>query len=138
MQSHHNLRTLRLWVLAWFVMALAAAVASPLVVPRSMELVCSGTGSAKLVVKTAEGLVAADATGLDCPVCLAADTPPTTHLAAATTAAAPPFQLSDPKEENHDREKRQSPSRCWPGPTQLHQHGGPCRADCRRRRMQRK
>ncbi|WP_306553480.1 DUF2946 family protein [Acidovorax sp.] len=94
MQSHHNLRTLRLWVLAWFVMALGAAVASPLVVPRSMELICSGsgTGSAKLVVKTAEGLVAADTTGLDCPVCLAADTPPTTALAAATTAAAPTFQ----------------------------------------------
>lgn len=94
MQSHYNLRTLRLWVLAWFVMALAAAVASPLVVPRSIELVCSGsgTGSAKLVAKTAEGLVAADATGLDCPVCLAADTPPITHLAAATTAAAPTFQ----------------------------------------------
>ena len=92
MQSHHTLRTLRLWVLAWFVMALGAAVASPLVAPRSLELVCSGSGGAQLVVKTAEGLVAADATALDCPLCLAADTPPTTPLAAATTAAAPTFQ----------------------------------------------
>lgn len=94
MQSHHTLRTLRLWVLAWFVMALGAAVASPLVAPRGMELVCSGsgTGGARLVVKTAEGLVAADATGLDCPLCLATDAPPSTPPAAAPTAAAPPFQ----------------------------------------------
>lgn len=94
MQSHHTLRTLRLWVLAWFVMALGAAVASPLVSPKGMELVCTsaGTGGARLMVKAADGLVAADATGLDCPLCLAANTPPSTPPAAAATAAAPAFQ----------------------------------------------
>jgi len=92
MQSHPNLRHLRLWVLAWFVMALGAAVASPLVAPRSLELVCSGTGGTRLVMKAAEGLVAADATGLDCPLCLAADAPPATPLAAAATTAAPTFE----------------------------------------------
>ena len=81
-----------------------------------------------MVVKTADGMVAADTPGIDCPLCLAADTPVSTPLAAARTATAPtshtgfatphfaraeaaisppgarttPFQLSHPKEENHD------------------------------------
>jgi len=94
MQNAHTLRTLRLWVLVWFVMALGAAAASPLVAPRGMELVCSGsgTGGARLVVMTVDGLVAADSTGLDCPLCLAANTPPTAAPAAAPAAAAPAFQ----------------------------------------------
>ncbi|KRB42133.1 MULTISPECIES: hypothetical protein [unclassified Acidovorax] len=92
MQSHQTLRNLRLWVLAWFVMALGAAAASPLIAPRGLELVCSGTGGTRLVMKAAEGLVAADATGLDCPLCLAADAPPATPPAATTTTAAPTFQ----------------------------------------------
>ena len=93
MQSHPTVRTLRLWLLAWFVMALAAAAASPLIAPRALELVCSGTGGTRLVVKTAEGLAAADSAGLDCPLCLAADAPPASPITANTTAAAPPLAL---------------------------------------------
>ena len=91
MQSPHNLRTLLLWVLAWFVVALGVAVASPLVSPQGMELVCSGSGAggAQLVVKTADGVVAADTPGIDCPLCLEADTPVSTPLAPARTATAP-------------------------------------------------
>ena len=92
MQSHRATRTLRLWVLAFFVMALGAAVASPLLQPRSMELVCTGTGSARLVMKTVDGLVAADAAGMDCPLCLAPNTPPSAQPAAPALAAAPAFQ----------------------------------------------
>ena len=84
MQVHHAVQTLRLWVLAWFVLALGAATASPLIQPQAFEIVCSG-GSAQLVIHTAhDGLVPMGATGLDCPLCLAADAPP----AAAT---APPI-----------------------------------------------
>ena len=91
MQSHHTLRTLRLWVLAWFVLALGVAVAAPLVSPRSMELVCSGAGNGtvQLVIKTADGLAVLDTSTLDCPLCLAADTPPNTPHAAQPTAHAP-------------------------------------------------
>lgn len=91
MQSPHTLRTLLLWVLAWFFVALGVAVASPLVSPQGMELLCSGPGAggAQLVVKTANGPVAADTPGLDCPLCLVADTPLLTTLAAARTATSP-------------------------------------------------
>ena len=77
MQTHHAVRTLRLWVLAWFVLALGAATASPLLKPRPLEFVCAGGGSVQLFVHTAgDGLVPASAAGLDCPLCLAADAPP--------------------------------------------------------------
>jgi len=77
MQAHHAVRTLRLWVLAWFVLALGAATASPLLKPRPLEFVCAGGGSVQLFVHTAgDGLVPASAAGLDCPLCLAADAPP--------------------------------------------------------------
>ncbi|PJI98729.1 hypothetical protein CLU85_3560 [Acidovorax sp. 69] len=94
MQSHQTLRTLRLWVLAWFVMALGVAMASPLISPKGMEVVCSGSGkgATRLVMKTTDGLVASDAAGLDCPLCLAADTPPTTPATATPAATAPTFQ----------------------------------------------
>ncbi|WP_298212508.1 DUF2946 family protein [Acidovorax sp.] len=93
MQSHHALRTLRLWVLAWFVMALGVAVASPLVSPRGMELVCTGSGSVQLVVKAADGMATTTSgASLDCPLCLAADAPPPILHVAATAAATPPFE----------------------------------------------
>lgn len=93
MKSHYALRTLRLWVLAWFVMALGVAVASPLVSPHGMELVCTGSGSVQLVVKTADGLATTTSgASLDCPLCLAANAPPPLLLVAATAAAVLPFE----------------------------------------------
>ena len=94
MQSHHTLRTLRLWVLAWFVLALGVAMAAPLVSPPSMELVCSGTGTGgkRLIVQAADGLAAPHASTLDCPLCLAADTPPSSPGAAQPTAQAPAYE----------------------------------------------
>ena len=82
-------RSLRLWVLACFVFALLVAAVSPALHPRAMELVCSGTGAAKWVVQTPDGMAPADAASLDCPLCLAADTPPTAPHAAQPTAHAP-------------------------------------------------
>ena len=75
-------------VLAWFVLSLGVAVASPLVNPQALELVCGTGSSAKLVVLNSDDLsVAADHHALDCPACLAATLPPpliTFQLPAAT------------------------------------------------------
>jgi len=75
-------------VLAWFVLSLGVAVASPLVQPQALELVCGAGASAKLVLMDGEGQsVAADHHALDCPACLAATLPPpviTLQLPAAT------------------------------------------------------
>ena len=56
-------------VLVWFMLALGAAMASPLVKPDGLQWVCSGT-VVKLVVGDgdAEGDRSA-ASGLDCPLC---------------------------------------------------------------------
>lgn len=63
-------------VLLWFVLSLGAAVASPVVSPQALELVCSSAGAAKLVVKTDDGGQEVGASHLDCPLCLATGAPP--------------------------------------------------------------
>lgn len=43
------------WALLWFALSLGAAIASPMVHPVSMELVCSASGSVKAIVHTDDG-----------------------------------------------------------------------------------
>lgn len=109
---------LRWWVLAWFALCLGVAVASPLVQPKAMDVVCSNAGGVKIVVHADDGPVKHGAKGMECPlsagVCStrtpastvagtsAAGTPaPAPVLRAyrgrhggATPARAPPFFLS--------------------------------------------
>lgn len=70
------------WVLAWFVLSIGVAVASPVVQPMSMELVCSPTGSVKLMVHTDDGAQEMGAGHLDCALCLPGGAPPPVCLAA--------------------------------------------------------
>ncbi|WP_399683120.1 DUF2946 family protein [Xenophilus sp.] len=70
-------------VLLCFALSLGAAVASPLVHPQAMELVCSASGAVKLVVKTDDGAQEMGATHLDCPMCLLAGAPPPAPAALA-------------------------------------------------------
>ncbi|MDF1486260.1 DUF2946 domain-containing protein [Ramlibacter sp. H39-3-26] len=76
----HTLRQARLLArlaLLWFMLSLGVAVASPMVQPRAMELVCSGMGPAKVVVHGEDGSAQdLPAHTLDCPLCLAAGAPP--------------------------------------------------------------
>lgn len=66
------------WVLLWFALSLGAAIASPLVHPQAMELVCSATGSVKAVVHTDDGAQELGAGHMDCPLCVLAGAPPAT------------------------------------------------------------
>lgn len=70
MNPQKTLLSLRWWVLAWFVMALGVAVASPIVQPQAMEFVCSGAGAGRILVHADEGPVGLGAQGLDCPLCM--------------------------------------------------------------------
>ncbi|MBP7566304.1 MAG: DUF2946 domain-containing protein [Burkholderiaceae bacterium] len=76
---HSSLRGARLLaraVLAWFVLSIGVAVASPLVHPLALELVCTGGGAIKLVA-TGEGGAAPTAIGhADCPLCNTHGAPP--------------------------------------------------------------
>lgn len=73
--------------LAWFVLSIGVAAASPLVRPQAIELVCSG-GAFKLLIKTDEGVKSASSHTLDCPLCIVGGAPPP-HPAVARSAHAP-------------------------------------------------
>lgn len=70
-------------VVVWFALATVAAVASPLVNPKRMAIVCVGTGGAKLVVVDDSGKITPMGNhSLDCPSCLLPAPPPPLWLHA--------------------------------------------------------
>lgn len=83
-RSAHRIARL---VLVWFVLSLGVAVASPLVNPQATELICSGAGVMKLLVKNADGSSTEVASRmLDCPLCAFSSAPPPNVKVAAESA----------------------------------------------------
>ncbi|MOA04796.1 hypothetical protein D3C78_1243670 [compost metagenome] len=78
MQALRNSIPLARLVMAWFFLTLGIAVASPIVNPQSMEMICSAGGNMKMIVVDDNGPQGtADAHhALDCPLCLGATAPP--------------------------------------------------------------
>ena len=76
-------------VLAWFALSLGVAVASPMVNPQAMELVCSSTGVMKVIVKTDDGAQEMGSTHLDCPMCMPLIAPPPLASAGAVPLPSP-------------------------------------------------
>ena len=132
MQKHpanRSLRSLRLWVLAWFVLAVGMATVSPVLRPQALEIICTSGGASRLMVHTEGALVAHHTAGLECPLCLPAAAPgaspmalplgialPATRTRATTRthpqgrsgcplASGPHFQLSPTPRGKHEREK---------------------------------
>jgi Protein of unknown function (DUF2946) len=77
-------------VLAWFVLSVGVAIASPIVNPQSTMLVCTGTGDMKLVA-TDDDSGNPSTPKLDCPLC------------TTIGASSPPFNtaLSQPSPLSH-------------------------------------
>ena len=80
MQTLRNAHLIARFVLVWFALSIGVAIASPIVKPQGMEVICTGTaGVMKLMLKTDDGSDrdAAHNT-LDCPLCglLGAAPPP--------------------------------------------------------------
>ena len=69
-------RKLTRFVLLGFAISLAAAMASPLVNPKSTELICTSTGAMKLIVIGEDGSSQAQSASMDCPLCLSPSAPP--------------------------------------------------------------
>lgn len=93
LQSLRNAHRLTRFVLAWFALFVGAAVASPLIKPQAVHLVCSAIGGVKLVQVDAAGAnvdAAVAHTALDCPACLPLIAPP----AADVWASLPTGHLS--------------------------------------------
>jgi hypothetical protein len=74
MQPLRQARFLARLVLAWFVLAMGVAIASPVVQPKATQLVCSG-GTMKLLVH-GDGDEPATSHTLDCPLCATPAAPP--------------------------------------------------------------
>ena len=57
------------YVLAWFVLSLSVAIASPVVQPQATELICSAGGAVKLIVLGGSGDNEVKSVTLDCSLC---------------------------------------------------------------------
>lgn len=77
------------FVLVWFALSIGVAIASPIVKPQALELICSGSGAMKLLVKTDDGNQKASSHTLDCPLCSSPSAPP--PVARHTTEPAQPL-----------------------------------------------
>lgn len=75
-------------VLAWFVLSLGVAIASPIVKPQATELVCAAGGAMKLIVKSDDGSKEAKNHTLDCPLCTTLSAPPPVARAQAEAPQA--------------------------------------------------
>ena len=80
-------------VLVWFVLSLGVAVASPMVHPQAMELICSGSGAIKVLIKTDDVVKEAAGHTLDCPLCAVSGTPPPVARVAVDPAQPLPHVL---------------------------------------------
>ena len=75
MQTLRHARQLTRFVLVWFALALGVAMASPLVSPKSIDVVCSSGGVMKMVASD-DGDQAPSSSAMDCPLCLSVAFPP--------------------------------------------------------------
>jgi hypothetical protein len=76
MQALRRARFLARLVLAWFALSLGVAIASPLVKPSDIEVICSGSGSIKLLIKGSTDTDKPAGHTLDCPLCASIAAPP--------------------------------------------------------------
>lgn len=76
MQALRNASFLARLVLAWFALSIGLAVASPLVKPAGMQLICSGGGMVQLLATGDDGGLLPATHALDCPLCAAPGAPP--------------------------------------------------------------
>ena len=90
MQTLRNAHFIARLVLVWFALSIGVAIASPMVKPQSLQLICSGSGAIKIISSDADGKAsttpATNTHTLDCPLCAAIAAPPpvdANHLAFA-------------------------------------------------------
>jgi hypothetical protein len=67
--------TLARLILAWFVLTLGVAVASPMLSPKAMQLVCANGGVKAVLVDGSGDATPPGHHTLDCPMCLSAVVP---------------------------------------------------------------
>jgi hypothetical protein len=100
MQHVRNVKLIARFMLVWFVLSIGVAIASPMVKPQAMQLVCSGAGAMKVVVAGDDGKVPVSSHTLDCPLCASIGAPPPIEFlafqATAPNGFVPPSAGNDP------------------------------------------
>jgi len=84
MQTLRNAHLIARFVLVWFALSIGVAIASPLVKPQAMELICSSVGGMKLVLQSDDAGQDVVSLAMDCPLCVINGAPP--PLASIVTA----------------------------------------------------
>lgn len=93
MQSLRNSIQIARLVLVWFALSIGLAIASPVVNPQGMELVCTSAGSMKLVLQGEDQGTAATSHSLDCPLCAGISAPPAVFNTSLTQPSPLAFVL---------------------------------------------
>ncbi|MET1115767.1 MAG: DUF2946 family protein [Comamonas sp.] len=76
MHALRHSRTLACLVLAWLVLTLGVAMASPMVQPQFLQMVCASAGGMQMVGLGGDGAAAGSPHALDCTLCLVLIPPP--------------------------------------------------------------
>jgi hypothetical protein len=78
MQFLRNAHLIARFVLVWFALSIGVAIAAPIIHPQGAEVVCTGTGTMKLLIQNDDGSRELGDNMLDCPLCgmLGAAPPP--------------------------------------------------------------
>ena len=90
LQFLRNAHLIARFVLVWFALSIGVAIASPIVKPQAMELICTGTvGVMKLLVQTDDGPQDVASLTLNCPLCATNLAPPPPQARLSTEPAQP-------------------------------------------------
>ena len=93
MQSLRNAKQIARFVLLWFALSIGAAIASPIVHPQGLQLVCSGAGAVKLLAAFGEGKGPVAGHTLDCPLCASTSAPLPLDVAAFASVSPLAFAV---------------------------------------------
>lgn len=93
MQHLRNAKLIARFVLVWFALSIGVAIASPLVKPQGMQLICSGAGAMKVVVTGDDGKAPLASHTLDCPLCASISAPPPMEILVFDNVAPQAFEL---------------------------------------------
>lgn len=76
MQTLRNSKLIASLVLVWFALYLGAALASTVIRPGTMQMVCSNDGGMKIVDVGGDGGAVKVSASMDCPLCASVTAPP--------------------------------------------------------------
>ena len=94
LQTLRETRAIVRWMLVWFALSLGVAVASPVVNPQALTLVCSAAGVVQLKAGTDGDAPQPMGHTLDCVLCMVAGAPPATAVVVQAPAALAHVQRS--------------------------------------------